>query len=167
MTKQSHKYPRLWSDNSSIEDWLAWSYLGFGHEHLAIAWFGTVEVIVGVKMPRNQTHCHSSALTYFIITLFIYVTVLPARGFTAEEAYFLWWEMFAWFPKGLDLNICPEGQIWNQDHKPQDCSPSKTKLSSKQCNIVQHWGQSIINVLLDMWYVYNSGGEAECDVVLQ
>lgn len=61
----------LCQNSSTNKDWFALRYLGFGYKkHLAIAWFGTMEVIV-----RNQSHCYSSVLTFFIMTLFIYVTV--------------------------------------------------------------------------------------------
>ncbi len=50
--------------------------------------------------------------------------------------------------------------------KPQGHgSLQEPRYLNKQCNTGQHWGQSIINVLMDEWYVCNGWGEGELDVI--
>lgn len=72
--------------------------------------------------------------------------------------------MLASFPAGLHLHICPEGQIWNQDHKPQD-HLQELSCVNKQCGTQnRHWRQLIIDVLLDECYVHDGWGEGQLDV---
>lgn len=72
--------------------------------------------------------------------------------------------MLASFPAGLHLHICPEGQIWNQDHKPQDHLQEPSCVNKQCATQNRHWRQLIIDVLLDECYVHDGWGEAQLDV---
>lgn len=72
--------------------------------------------------------------------------------------------MLASFPAGLHLHICPEGQIWNQDHKPQDHLQEPSCVNKQRATQNRHWRQLIIDVLLDERYVHDGWGEGQLDV---